>query len=508
MKWTNAVIGLLCGLFVGSTVCTEHDMLNPRIIIVGAGAAGVAAVSKLYQGGLTNLTVLEASERYGGRIRTTPFGSAGVVELGAQWCHGEQGNVVYQMASRFPGLLKSSIAKKELTLVRSNGERIDPTVFGQLMALAEEIEELDERHEFDGSFGAFFEAKFWEKLDIDEVYRGVDHELARQFLVYYHNYNRGYSAYDSWYDVAAHEADSFEITEGDQLLAWTGTRGYSSILDILSGNYPGSDTSTRVPLDALTIFNKFVTNIKWQGAPGNSVVVTTEDGARYDANHVIVTVSLGVLKENYRTMFTPPLPFVNRQAIEGIHFGAVNKIFLLFDAPIPAQFGNAISLLWYERDLLALNQTQHAWTEAVSFFYRVDGQPNVLCAWLNGPLGRQAELLPDDTIREGLLHLLSVFVNKIEFGEVLAIVKSNWSSNRFFRGSYSSRSIATERMQTGAKYLAYPLMDTNTTPRVLMAGEATMEKYYSTVHGAVASGQREANRLIDLYKQKGNSNDQ
>ncbi|XP_049545919.1 spermine oxidase-like isoform X2 [Anopheles darlingi] len=501
MKGSWSVICLVSGLLVAGTWCTsESKMVNPRIIVVGAGAAGVAAVSKLYQSGLTNVTLLEGSHRYGGRIGTTPFGrDGGVVELGAQWCHGEKGNVVYELASAIPGLLTSSIAKNNLTLVRSSGERIEKEVFQQLIALAEEVEESDGREVFEGSFGAFFIQKFWEKLEANTTYRDIDRETAEQFLVYYHNYYRGYNAFDSWYDVAAHETDHFEITEGDQLLAWTGPKGFSTILDILSGNHPGSSASVRVPLKTITVFNQYVTNIEWLGTPNGTVIVSSEDGTRYETDHVILTVSLGVLKANHRTMFTPSIPPVNQNAIEGIHFGAVNKVFLYFDAPIPSQFGNAISLLWFDKDLEALRQSNHAWAEAVSFFYRVDAQPNVISAWLNGVEGRASEQLPDATIQDGLLHLLSIFARGVDFGNVKAILRSNWSSNRLFLGSYSSRSIITERLQTGAKYLATPLADSEGKPLVLFAGEATSEKYYSTVHAAVESGQREAKRLIDLY---------
>ncbi|XP_052859703.1 spermine oxidase-like [Anopheles cruzii] len=474
-------------------------MANPRVVVVGAGAAGIAAASKLYQSGITNVTILEASDRYGGRLHTTPFGSAGVVELGAQWCHGEQGNVVHELASGFPGLLKSSVAAEKIVLVRSNGQRVDPDVFERLMAMSEALVESEERDEFEGSLGEFFTAKYWEKIDKEESFRDVERALAEQFLVYYYNYNRGYNAYDSWYEVAAQETDSYEPAEGNQALAWTGPKGFSTVLDILSGNYPSSSLAP-VPLEQLTKFNELVTNIDWRETPAHTVIVTTKIGSCYDVDHVILTVPLGVLKEAYRTLFTPPIPSINQNAIEGIYFGTLNKVFLSFDTPIPEQLGNVLHMLWYENDLKTLRESKHSWAEAVSTFSRVDGQPNALCAWLNGPEGRQAEQLPDDTVQEGLLYLLSIFANNVHFGKVQAILRSNWSSNRLFRGSYSSRSITTERMQTGAKYLTYPLMDAMNTPRVLMAGEATSHVHYGTVQGAIESGQREAQRLIDLYK--------
>lgn len=37
-------------------------------------------------------------------------------------------------------------------------------------------------------------------------------------------------------------------------------------------------------------------------------------------------------------------------------------------------------------------------------------------------------------------------------------------------------------------------------PILLFAGEATHPEYYSSSHGALLSGQREANRIINLYQ--------
>lgn len=47
---------------------------SEKIIIIGAGAAGISAGCHLYNRGFKNLTILEAKDRIGGRINTVEFG--------------------------------------------------------------------------------------------------------------------------------------------------------------------------------------------------------------------------------------------------------------------------------------------------------------------------------------------------------------------------------------------------------------------------------------------------
>jgi cation diffusion facilitator CzcD-associated flavoprotein CzcO len=49
-------------------------MNEVQIVIVGAGASGIAAATWLLEHGVDNLVILEAENRIGGRINTTPFG--------------------------------------------------------------------------------------------------------------------------------------------------------------------------------------------------------------------------------------------------------------------------------------------------------------------------------------------------------------------------------------------------------------------------------------------------
>jgi len=64
----------------------HHDSYD--VIVIGAGAAGLAAAARLTEGGCSVL-VLEARDRVGGRIHTRyEAGLAAPVELGAEYIHG------------------------------------------------------------------------------------------------------------------------------------------------------------------------------------------------------------------------------------------------------------------------------------------------------------------------------------------------------------------------------------------------------------------------------------
>lgn len=55
---------------------------DKKIIVIGAGAAGVAAATRLIQNGYTNVKILEAEDRIGGRIHTIRFAD-NVIDMGA-----------------------------------------------------------------------------------------------------------------------------------------------------------------------------------------------------------------------------------------------------------------------------------------------------------------------------------------------------------------------------------------------------------------------------------------
>lgn len=68
-----------------------------------------------------------------------------------------------------------------------------------------------------------------------------------------------------------------------------------------------------MPILNKTLLNKEVSNIIWKNVKPK---VICSDGTSYSADHVIITVSLGVLKECVKTMFDPPLPEYKFRAID------------------------------------------------------------------------------------------------------------------------------------------------------------------------------------------------
>lgn len=112
------------------------------IVIVGAGASGIAAASRLLQFNIAGIVILEAENRRGGRIKSVEFGNKDVyIELGAEWCHGEEGNLVYEIAQENNLRLEKSPLYN--SLLHSDGEEIDESLKDALFAFNEYLQGLD-----------------------------------------------------------------------------------------------------------------------------------------------------------------------------------------------------------------------------------------------------------------------------------------------------------------------------------------------------------------------------
>lgn len=170
-------------------------------------------------------------------------------------------------------------------------------------------------------------------------------KIAENALDYYQSSILSLEGAFSWFDITA--MDYYDTCEGDQNLSWKG-QGYEIILHVLMKMYP--DAENILPITKKITYNKVVEKIMWS-EDLNKIQVICTDKSTYDADHVVFTPSVGVLKEKADTMFVPPLPPRKRSAIDKIGFGAVMKVWMFYPDPWWKNMSlSGIGLVWDEND--------------------------------------------------------------------------------------------------------------------------------------------------------------
>lgn len=469
---------------------------SAKIVIIGAGASGISAAVKLLSYGFTDLVILEAQDRIGGRIHTVPFGD-NFIDMGAQWCHGEKDNVVYELVKDKGYLDTTGNVYDDYDVIRSNGEVVQQSHSEKLKEIIDIYLSSKKKDlpRYGGSLASYLREKFLKTLQSSE-YSNIDKDTAEEFLNFYHKYEVSMECCDSLFEVSGCGHLDYWNCEGDIGLNWK-DKGFIMLLRTLM-NSDGTDFGI---LNKRVFLQKEVTGIKWDPSGLNQIVISTSEGIEIKADHVICTVSLAVLKDNFKQCFEPTLPKNKLRAIKGLGIGTVNKAFIHFEEKWWDEDWCGFCVLWREEDLIEIRQSEFFWLEDVFGFYVVKYQPNVLSSWVTGTSAKYVETLPKSKQMEGFLYLLTRFLKR-SIPKPIDFVVTSWYTNKFVKGSYSHRSMETEQLKTGAWDLAEPILSPAGRPLVQFAGEATHNHYYSTVHGAVETGWREADRLNQYYCDK------
>ncbi|KAL1489563.1 hypothetical protein ABEB36_013516 [Hypothenemus hampei] len=477
--------------------------MSGKIIIVGAGASGLAAATRLYENGFKDITILEAENRIGGRICSVDFDGV-VADIGGQWVHGEKGNIVFEMVKDLDLISPSKLSENPgMLFFLIDGTAADQTLTDRLLKLAMAVmEDKINTKKHGGSFAEYFHFEYNKRIRKEfsskelEAFRlahSMMEEWFKKFIILL-------NPAESWEQLSTTSPYVFQPCEGHQMYGWR-NKGYKTILDVITKTIP--DPSKELPIKHKVILNKEVTKILWQ----DNVKVECSDGSLYCGDHVILTVSVGVLKNLHKNAFVPSLPSFKVNSIEGIPLGVVNKVLLKFPKKWWPDNIRDISFLWSEdqRDEIIKEFPKEelfngrVWVENIFSLTSIDSHPNILLAWINGPTARFVEQLSDERVLAGLMFILRKFAGQLfDIPEPEGLIRSKWGTNPHFRGSYVYVSADMEKRQASAHDLSTPL-EVNGKPIVLFAGEATHASRFSTVNGAMETGYREADRLINFY---------
>jgi monoamine oxidase len=428
------------------------DAIDDRVLVIGAGIAGLAAARELIDAGM-RVTILEARDRIGGRIWTNRSWPGVALELGATWLHGVEENPVADLTDEH-GIETVETQYGELWLYAADGRELEDSEiadidewFDDVMSALDDLrDEMDEDEAPDIALGVAIAEEIADEEITAAGRRSFDYAINATIE---HQYGA---------DVAELSLLFFDDTEmlegGDALVPG----GFDTIVNLLA---EGLDVRLNSPVSRIA-YNDFG-------------VTVTAAGERFDASYVIVTVPLGVLQAG-DIEFQPSLPRVKRTAIERLGMGTLNACWLRFPQ---AFWPEDAHLLGY------ISERTGEWSTWLSLT-PLTGAP-VLCGRNVGSVARELEALSDEEIVASAMRVLrAIYGDDIPAPE--ASVVTRWASDPFARGSSSYLAL-------GSTPDDYETLSDPVGGRVLFAGEATNPEYPSTVHGAYLSGLRAAGQI-------------
>ena len=143
------------------------------------------------------------------------------------------------------------------------------------------------------------------------------------------------------------------------------------------------------------------------------VLVECEDCEVIPADHVIVTVSLGVLKKQHASFFRPGLPTEKVAAIHRLGIGTTDKIFLEFEEPFWGPECNSLQFVWEdEAESRPLTYPPELWYRKICGFdvlYPPERYGHVLSGWICGEEALVMEKCDDEAVAEICTEMLRQF---------------------------------------------------------------------------------------------------
>lgn len=520
-----------------------------NVIVIGAGIAGLSAATHLQQHNVKDVIILEARDRVGGRLfpyKLSSFHPAKrdfcdhpnllkidnledcIIQLGAQWIHSacaenslfeyckqnklldnecmdqEVGGMSGDLdAGRFEGMHVFTSQGKQLSLnVVEDGSKIYATALKNVEQhfLANPCEKetfygKEKYYSFEDYFDDSAQKELHKVRKREDVTQSevldVETFLSGCKLLYTH-----YSC-DEMSRINAPLYCSDPELPGDDV----------DVPDSLLSFMVGQLDKDTVNLNHVVKKIQWSNNVKSDSIDQVCLDVEFEGGVhRFQADFVICTLPIGVLKKFHKHMFVPPLSRSKISAIENIGAGQVAKYFVEWGTSWRNDTDKdfSIMLAWMETELKAKKNFPQDWVKGITQFSPIslkkkDGY--LMICWIGGDCAAMADTLPDNDIIQGIGKILRQFLNDERIPNPQRLIRSCWTKDEFTLGGYSYPKLSAKAEDI--ENLGAPLLGGNSQrPLVLFAGEATCPRFWSFLHGAQASGIAKANKILEYVNTK------
>ncbi len=388
------------GLLIPSTflsTCRKENLFEDinydgKVIIIGAGAAGLYAAYILKSKGI-NFQILEASSKYGGRLgKLTGFANF-PIDTGAQWLHGKN------------SILGDLITKSNTTITLDDSE----TKYWFNNQLVNSLPQNTDIFEGDNL------------PDISYKDYALQKGLGNEYKYIVENIAGDQGAAASRLSVFGNNQDEENWISGDDDFKFQET-----FFDLFDKQI-ASEVKDKI------LLNTIVSKIDYSQS---EIIITASNNRLFNADKVIITVPIPILKSG-DIQFIPSLQNEKINAFSKIGMDAGMKVFLKFSNKFFDQniIGGAICAA-YADDSIGKAQSD-----------------NILLAFIMGDQAAYLTALANDTaITNALLQELDLMYNGQATTSFIASHVENWTTNPFVKGAYSystvgmgdARKIATQ----------------------------------------------------------------
>jgi len=428
------------------------------VIVVGAGAAGLAAAAHLSRNG-KSVCVLEARDRIGGRILTVrPRGAAIPLELGAEFIHGESPAIFEQL--RLAGDVAVDAAQTRYRVPQAGRMKRSEDLFETMRERLRRIP----KPRVDLPFAVFVEKH---RRQLSPKVRAFATMLVEGFDAADPTRASAIEILKEWAGGSAADAPTFRPQ-----------RGYGALMDSLAGSLDPANTCVKLEC--------VVNEVRWRRGEVNVAYSRHGEPGSVRAARAIVTLPLSVLQLPALTpgsvLFAPALPG-KQLPLSRLLMGPVVKLVLCFSRPFWAEIDDGM-----HRDIAFFHAQAAAFP---TFWTTLPARAPVLTAWSGGP--NAAKLLTrstDEVLRSALASVAAIFGKRRDYRKMLeAVYWHDWQSDPYSSGAYSYAGVGGGPAR---KQLAKAVEQT-----LFFAGEALDVEESSSVGGALSTGQRAARELLE-----------